>query len=93
MGLAATLAYLLGLYVWVLIARIIIDYVMMFSRTWRPQGPVLLLVDVVFRLTDPPLHFLRRFIPPLRIGSVALDLSFLALIFAVNILQAVLYAL
>lgn len=92
MGLAATVAYLLGFYVWVLIARIIIDYVMMFSRNWRPQGVVLLLVDVVFRLTDPPLRFLRRFIPPLRLGSVSLDLSFLVLIFGVQILQALLLA-
>lgn len=89
MGLGLILAQLLGLYVWVLIGRIIIDYVMMFSQSWRPQGFMLALVDVVFRLTDPPLRFLRRFIPPLRLGSVSLDLSFLVLIFGVQILQGV----
>lgn len=89
MGLGLIVAQLLGLYVWVLIGRIIIDYVMMFSQSWRPQGFVLALVDIVFRLTDPPLRFLRRFIPPLRLGSVSLDLSFLVLIFGVQVLQGV----
>ena len=89
MGLGLIVAQLLGLYVWVLIGRIIIDSVMMFSQSWRPQGFVLALVDIVFRLTDPPLRFLRRFIPPLRLGSVSLDLSFLVLIFGVQVLQGV----
>ncbi|MEN9711174.1 MAG: hypothetical protein RL441_1166 [Actinomycetota bacterium] len=89
MGLGLIVAQLLGLYVWVLIGRIIIDYVMMFSQSWRPQGFVLALVDIVFRLTDPPLRFLRRFIPPLRLGSISLDLSFLVLIFGVQVLQGV----
>ena len=90
MGLGLLLAQLLNLYVYVLIGRIIIDYVMMFSRSWQPKGFTLALVDTVFRLTDPPLRFLRRFIPPLRLGSVSLDLSFLVLIFGVQILAGLL---
>jgi YggT family protein len=86
MTLGAILSQLLGLYIYVLLGRIIIDYVMMFSRSWQPRGAMLIVVDTVFRITDPPLNFLRRFIPPLRIGQVSLDLSFLVLIFLVNIL-------
>ena len=89
MTLGVLVYQLLSLYVYVLIGRIIIDYVMMFSRSWQPRGFVLALVDVVFRLTDPPLRFLRRFIPPLRLGSVSLDLSFLVLIFGVQILSGI----
>ncbi len=89
MTLGVIVYQLLSLYVYVLIARIIIDYVMMFSRSWQPRGFVLALVDFVFRLTDPPLRFLRRFIPPLRLGSVSLDLSFLVLIFGVQILSGI----
>jgi len=40
----------------------------------------------IFTATDPPLRFLRRYIPPLRLGSVALDLSFMVLFFVVLIL-------
>lgn len=87
MGLGVIVYQVLSLYVYVLIARIIIDYVMMFSRSWQPRGFVLALVDFVFRVTDPPLRFLRRFIPPLRLGSVSLDLSFLVLIIGVQILS------
>jgi YggT family protein len=87
MSLGLLIYQILSLYVYVLIARIIIDYVMMFSRSWQPRGFVLALVDVVFRLTDPPLRFLRRFIPPLRLGSVSLDLSFLVLIIGVQVIS------
>lgn len=80
-------ALVLDLYIYVLIARIIIDYVMMFSTSWRPRGVMLGVVDFVFRTTDPPLRFLRRFIPPLRLGAVALDLSFIVLFFGIQIMR------
>lgn len=86
MQIGTYLALVLSLYVYVLIGRIILDYVMMFSPSWRPQGFILVLVDTVFRLTDPPLNLLRRFIPPLRLGSISLDLSFLVLIIAIQLI-------
>lgn len=86
MQIGTYLAVALSLYVYVLIVRIILDYVMMFSPSWRPQGLVLVLVDAVFRITDPPLNLLRRFIPPLRLGSISLDLSFLVLIIVIQLL-------
>lgn len=86
-ALGALLSSVLSLFLYVLLARIIIDYVMMFSRTWRPQGLMLAIVDVIFQLTDPPLKFVRRFVPPLRLGQVSLDLAFIVLFFAVQILN------
>ncbi|MEY3407047.1 MAG: hypothetical protein RL038_108, partial [Actinomycetota bacterium] len=62
--MGALIALLIDLYIYVLIGRIIIDYVMMFSTSWRPRGLMLGVVDFVFSITDPPLRFLRRFIPP-----------------------------
>ena len=44
---------------------------------------MLIVAEVVFTATDPPLRFLRRFIPAIRLGSVALDLSFMVLFFVV----------
>lgn len=75
---------LLWLYFVVLIARLVLDFVQMLSRDWRPTGPVLVLCEIIYSLTDPPLKLLRRIIPPLRVGGVALDLSF---IFLVLVLQ------
>ena len=49
----------------------------MVARSWTPTGPVVVVLETVYTLTDPPIVFLRRFIPPLRLGNVALDLSFM----------------
>jgi YggT family protein len=69
---------------WLLFARIIIDYVRMFARNWRPKSGVIALFEIVYAITDPPMKFVGRFIPPLRIGGVALDLSFIVILLALN---------
>lgn len=69
---------------WLLFARIIIDYVRMFARNWRPKSGVIALFEIVYAITDPPMKFVGRFIPPLRIGGVALDLSFVVILLALN---------
>ena len=83
------LVYVLYLYLVILIGRMIFSWVQAFARDWRPTGFVLVLAEVIFTLTDPPLKFLRRFIPPLRIGRVAMDLSFMVLFIVVLILLEV----
>jgi YggT family protein len=65
------------LYIVLLLARLVVDWVQMFARSWTPRGAVLVGLEVVYSLTDPPLKLLRRLIPPLRIGGMALDLSIL----------------
>ena len=86
--IAATLYWLLSAYFLVLILRLILDWVQVFSRDWRPSGVLLVIAEVVYSLTDPPIRFLRKFIPPLRLGGVALDLAFLVLILVVSIARA-----
>lgn len=85
-----TLIFLLFLYTLVLLARIVLDWVQLFSRSWRPTGIVLVIANVVYALTDPPLRFLGRFIPPLRLGTVAIDMGFLVLFLGVWLAQALL---
>jgi YggT family protein len=80
------LVTVLWLFFVLLIARLVLDYVQMFARSWRPSGFALVIAEVVYTITDPPIRALRRVIPPLRIGQVSLDLSFLVLIIAVQIL-------
>ncbi len=72
-----------------LLFRLVMDYVFMFARSYQPQGPVLVLLEITYTITDPPLKFLRRFIPPLKLGNFSLDLSFLLLIIVVQILMSV----
>ena len=80
MGLVSVFASIvhtaLLLYLLVLFARLILDYIPMFNREWRPRGFGLVLAEIVFTVTDPPLRFFRRLVPPLRLGPVALDLGF-----------------
>jgi YggT family protein len=84
--LKIVLDYVLWIYLLILIVRMIFTWVQAVSRSWAPTGFLLVVAETVFTLTDPPLRFLRRYIRPLRIGSVALDLSFMVLFFAVLIL-------
>lgn len=87
------LVLVLWLYWLLLIGRLIFDWVQVFSRDFQPRGPLLVVAEVIYTATDPPLKLLRRFIPPLRLGQVALDLSFLVLILAIGIAISVLSGL
>ncbi|ACU84935.1 YGGT family protein [Brachybacterium faecium DSM 4810] len=72
------LAVLIGLLV--LLARLVLEWIQSYARDYRPSGLVLVLFEVVYTLTDPPVKGLRRLIPPLRIGAVSLDLSVMLLL-------------
>jgi len=77
----------LNLFLFALIARLILDYVRMFSPNWRPKGVVLAAAELVYSITDKPLAFTRQFVPPLRLGGIALDLSFIVVFFVVQLLM------
>ena len=70
-----------------LFARFVVDWVMVLARSWRPQGLVAAGLEVVYSTTDPPLKAVRKVIPPLNLGSVRLDLGFMVLLIAVIILR------
>ena len=65
---AALLIYLLAMW-----ARFILDLVRMFNHAWRPSGVGLVAAEAVYYLTDPPIRFFRRVLPPVRVGRAALD--------------------
>ena len=78
MGVIADLAsFLIGIFLLLLFIRVVFDWVQVFARQWEPRGPLLVALEGVYSATDPPIMALRRVVPPLRIGSVALDLSFI----------------
>ena len=84
--IAAILNALLLLYVFVMLARMILDFMPMLNREWRPRGAGLVAAEIVYTVTDPPIRFFRRFIPPLRLGPVAIDLAFTVTLVACFIL-------
>jgi YggT family protein len=78
------------LYLVVLLARVVLDWIQVFARDWRPRGVMLVVAETVYTLTDPPIRFFRRLIPPVRIGSMQLDLGFLVLFFTLSLLLIIL---
>jgi YggT family protein len=69
--------------------RFVVDWVQVFARAWVPHGVLLVALEGVYSTTDPPIKALRRVIPPLRIGSISLDLSFLAVLILCYVLLAI----
>lgn len=80
---------LLYLFLLVLFARFVMGWVLAYSRRWRPGRGAAAALESVWTVTDPPLKALRRMIPPLRIGSVSIDLAALVLLVMLFVLFAV----
>lgn len=81
----ALLALVVLLFLIALVARLVLDWVQLFARDWRPRSIALVIAEVVYTVTDPPLRALRRVIKPIRLGGVQLDLSFFVLFIVVSI--------
>jgi YggT family protein len=73
----------------VLIIRLALTYVLQYARRWRPGRGAAASLELVWTVTDPPLHALRRVIPPLRIGTVSIDIAFLVLLLILYVLMRV----
>lgn len=89
-SVASILDAALNLYSLILIGRLVFEYIRMFARDWRPSGIVLLLAEFLYSVTDPPLRALRRILPPLRIGTMYLDLSYLVLFLGIYVARMIL---
>jgi YggT family protein len=78
------------LYLMVGFGRLVLDWIRVFARDWRPRGVMLVIAEAVYTLTDPPLNALRKVLPPLRLGAASIDLGFLVLVLALYLLLAIL---
>ena len=87
--IGSVLRFALFLFFVVLLGRLVLDWVQAFARDWRPRGLLLVVAEVVYTVTDPPLKALRRLIPPISIGNLRLDLGFLVLMLATTFLMQV----
>lgn len=78
--ISTVLCLAVTIYVWVLIARIVLS--------WIPSlpEPLVPVARALHAVTDPVLRPLRGKIPPLQVGGLALDLSPLIVFFAISFL-------
>ena len=87
--LGIILSTLISIYLLVLLARVIIDLVTSAARDWRPSGALLVIVNIVYALTDPILNLVRKIIPPLRLGGIAIDIGFIVVFIVLQILNGI----
>lgn len=91
MQIVAGVAHLVVfVYLLVLLARLVIDWIVAYAPAYRPRGLALVVFEAVYTLTDPPVRLLRRWIPPLRLGGMVLDLSIMILLLVGWVLLSVL---
>jgi YggT family protein len=80
---------LISLFILTMWVRVVYDFFVTFNRGWRPRGAALVLAEVVYTVTDPPIKFVRRFVPPLRFGGIAIDLAWTIVMIVAFILSYV----
>lgn len=79
------IAGLLFVFLVLLFARVVVSLITVLARDWRPSGPLVVVLEGVFSITDPPVRAVRRVIPPLTLGSIRLDLGFMVVFFVTYI--------
>ena len=88
-AVASIVYFALLVFLLLLIFRLVMEYVFLLARSYRPTGPVAAALELAYTVTDPPLKALRKVIPPLRLGQISLDLGFIVLFIVVRILMGV----
>ena len=76
-----------GLYIWILIINAIISWLVAFNVLNTSNRFVYSILDISYKLTDPPLNYIRKFLPNL--GSV--DISPIVLILGLMFLRNLIF--
>ena len=74
---------IVGLYIWILIINAVISWLVAFNVLNTSNRFIYSLLDVSYKLTDPPLNFIRKYLPNL--GSI--DISPIVLILGLMFLR------
>lgn len=83
------LSYVLLAFFLMLVARFVLSLIVMFAPQWHPKGPLLLLFELIYSVTDPFLRPLRRILPPIGAGGIRVDLSMLMLFVLVSLAMSI----
>lgn len=77
-----------GLYLLVLVVRMVFDWLQLLVPSFPPRGVLALFANLIYAASDPPIRWLRARIPPLHLGGgFALDVGFILLFIALMMLQ------
>ena len=75
---------LIQLYVLLLVVRVVMSWFPI-----SPNGPAETVAGFLYMVTDPVLVPLRRLLPPVRMGAMALDLSPIVAFFGLSVLRSI----
>lgn len=89
-GIRSVLYLVVLLFVVLMFVRLVLDWVQVLARDWRPHGVVLVVAEATYTVTDPPLRAVRRFVPPLNLGGIRLDLAFMLVMLLAFLLMGIL---
>lgn len=78
----------LRIFTLVLWGRLVLDWIMVINRGFRPRGAMAALVEVIYTVTDPPIRMFRKLLPPIRLGNISLDLGWMLTMLACWLLLA-----
>lgn len=84
---------IVSIFIFVMVARLFLDFAVALNRSWRPRGAGLVLAEFAYTITDPPIRFVRRLVPPVRVGGLALDLAWTIVVFVAIVLSFILSGL
>jgi YggT family protein len=87
--IGTVIGWVLWIFLLVLFGRMVLSWIPVLVRDWQPRGPMLVVAEVIYSVTDPPLRALRKVLRPVRIGNMMLDLAFIGLAIGVSILMQV----
>jgi len=79
----------LWIFLLILFARMIVSWIPVLVRDWEPRGAMLVVAEIIYSITDPPLKLVRKVLRPVRVGNMMLDLAFIGLAILVSILMQV----
>jgi YggT family protein len=85
----SVLGWVLLAFFLMLVARFVLSLIVMFAPQWHPKGPLLLLFELIYSVTDPFLRPLRRILPPIGAGGIRIDLSMLMLFVLVTLAMSI----
>jgi YggT family protein len=83
-ALGSVLGYLVEAYVFILIARALVSWFPV-----RPGTPFYGVVRILDALTEPVLRPIRRILPPVRAGGMAIDLSIIVAVIGLEVIASV----
>jgi len=90
-SILALLNEIIGLYIWVLVINAVASWLVAFNVINTSNRFVYSVLEISYKLTDPPLRYIRSFMPNLGTVDISPIVLILALVFLRNFINEIFY--